>query len=216
MIQVQSGYRILQGEKPEEDFSSTTTRYWLLLAPKLDVLLSTTYAETARKLWLELEKGFAQQNAPRICEIQQEFLGELINYEAIPSCSCGGLKTVLQNQQRDWIMKFLMGLNDSYKELKAQILLIKSFPSLNEGYSIIQQEEKRRLLFSDGIINESMALLIRDNFRNGGKNMSAQRKDKYYCTCCKMVGHSLEKCFKANPKKPTCSYCQMLGHAIDK
>lgn len=41
-------------------------------------------------------------------------------------------------------MKFSMGLNDSYKEIKAQILLIKPFPSLNEVYSLVQQEEKRR------------------------------------------------------------------------
>lgn len=107
---------------------------------------------------MELEQHFAQQNAPRIYEVKQgitalvqnqdnvnvyfsklkTLLDELINYEAIPSCSCGGLKTVLQNQQRDWIMKFLMGLNDSYKGLMTQILLIKPFPSLNEAYSIIQ------------------------------------------------------------------------------
>lgn len=41
-------------------------------------------------------------------------------------------------------MKFSMGLNDSYKQIKAQILLIKPFPSLNEVYFLVQQEEKRR------------------------------------------------------------------------
>ncbi|XP_022894056.1 uncharacterized protein LOC111408540 [Olea europaea var. sylvestris] len=48
-----------------------------------------------------------------------------------------GLKVEVNNQQRGWVMKFLMGLNDTYKGLKAQILLIKPFPSLNEVYSII-------------------------------------------------------------------------------
>lgn len=46
-------------------------------------------------------------------------------------------------------MKFLMGLNDYYKRLKAQILMIKPFASLNEVYSIIQQEEKRREISLD-------------------------------------------------------------------
>ena len=145
-----------------------------------------------------MEQRFAQQNAPRIFEIKQAvtmlmqnqdvvsvyfsklktLLDELLNYETIPSCSCGGLKTVVQNQQRDWVMKFLMGLNDSYKGIKAQILLIKPFPSLNEVYSIIQQEEKRREISTEGSVHDSMALFTRGNYKEGGKpNFSAQKRD---------------------------------------
>lgn len=65
-------------------------------------------------------------------------IDEIMNYEAVPNCDCGGLRIVIQNQQRDLVMKFFMGLNNSYKESKAQILLIKPFPNLNEVYSIIQ------------------------------------------------------------------------------
>lgn len=113
-------------------------------------------------------------------------------------------------------MKFLMGLNDSYKALKAQILLIKPFPSLNEVYAIVQQEEKRRHISSDNAVTDSMALLAKGGFRDGGKSSSGQKRDKYYCTHCKMAGHSLERCFKFNPNKPTCAYCQMPGHSVDK
>lgn len=145
-------------------------------------------------------------------------LDELMNYESIPSCTCGGMKTVIQNQQRDWVLKFLMGLNDSYREIKAQILLIKPFPSLNEIYSLVQQEEKRQEISNPGPVNsDSMVFLSRRNFKEGGnQNFSSQKKDKYYCTYCKITGHSLERCFKANPNRPVCSYCQMLGHSEDK
>ena len=85
-----------------------------------------------------------------------------MNYESVPNCTCEGLKIVVENQQRDWVMKFLMGLNDSYKGLKAQIFLIKPFPSLNEVYSIIQQEEKRREIYSDAPSTEALALLAKD------------------------------------------------------
>ncbi|XP_057968054.1 uncharacterized protein LOC131157725 [Malania oleifera] len=151
----------------------------------IDIKCSTLYAETAHQLWVELEHHLAQQNTPRIYEIKQgiaalmqqqdsvscyfsklkTLLDELMNYESIPSCSCGGLKIVIENQQRDWVMKFLMGLNDSYKGLKAQILLIKPFPNLNEVYSIIQQEEKRREISSDPSPTEPLALLVKDNTR---------------------------------------------------
>ncbi|XP_041001733.1 uncharacterized protein LOC121247453 [Juglans microcarpa x Juglans regia] len=169
---------------------------WMQNAMAIDIKVSTVYVETAHQLWLELEQCFAQQNATRIFEIKhaitmlmqnqdvvsvyfsklKTLLDELSNYEAIPSCSCGGLKTVVQNQQRDWVMKFLIGLNDSYKGIKAQILLIKPFPSLNEVYPIIQQEEKKREISTEGPVHDSMAMFIRRNYKEGG--------------------HTANKCFK--------------------
>ncbi|XP_022856614.1 uncharacterized protein LOC111377717, partial [Olea europaea var. sylvestris] len=49
-----------------------------------------------------------------------------------------------------------MGLNYSYKAPKAQILLIKPFPSLNKVYAVVQQEEKRRQISSDSAVTDSM------------------------------------------------------------
>ncbi|XP_022856322.1 uncharacterized protein LOC111377458 [Olea europaea var. sylvestris] len=190
----------------------------------VDIKCSTMYAETAHQLWKELEQRLAQQNAPRIFELKQSIanlmqnqdsvsmyfsklktlLDELLNYESVPNCYCGGLKVVVNNQQRDWVMKFLMGLNDTYKGLKAQILLIKPFPNLNEVYSIVQQEEKRREISTESTLGETMALLAKGNFDVRTQNQSSQKKDRYYCNYCKITGHSLEWCFKANPNKPTC------------
>ncbi|XP_042982830.1 uncharacterized protein LOC122312333 [Carya illinoinensis] len=206
---------------------------WLQNTMSVDIKSSTLYAETAHQLWKELEQRLAQQNAPRIYEVKQgiatimqnqdtvsmyysklkTLLDELMNYESIPNCTCGGLKTIVDNHERDWVMKFLMGLNDTYKALKAQILLIKPFPSLNEVYSIIQQEEKRRQISVDTSVGDSMAMIAtaRDV---GRQNITSQRK--YYCTFCKMPGHSLERCFKANPEKPVCSHCRMPGHVAEK
>lgn len=59
-------------------------------------------------------------------------------------------------------MKFLMELNDLYKGLKSQILLIKPFPSLNEVYYIIQQEERWKAISSVGLNNKALALLARN------------------------------------------------------
>ncbi|XP_022886917.1 uncharacterized protein LOC111402846 [Olea europaea var. sylvestris] len=164
---------------------------WMQNTIAVDIKCSTTYAETAHQLWIELEQHFAQQNTPRIFEIKQAIsmllqnekpvsvylskfktlLDELMNYEAVPNCSCGSSKIVIQNQQRDWVIKFLMGLNDSYKGIKAQILLIKPFPILNEVYSIIQQEEKMREISTEGSSHESMALLARGSFKEKGKKI---------------------------------------------
>ncbi|XP_057960647.1 uncharacterized protein LOC131152798 [Malania oleifera] len=108
-------------------------------------------------------------------------------------------------------MKFLMGLNDTYKGIKAHILLIKLFPSLNEVYSIIQQEEKRREISANSMGSDSMAIMSKGNFSK--QSTGQQRRDKYYCTFCKIP---LERCFKANSNKPTCIHCKMLGHTTEK
>ena len=111
-------------------------------------------------------------------------------------------------------MKFLMGHNESSKGLKAQILLIKPFPNLNEVYSIIQQEEKWRKISSDEPNNEALALLVKDS----GKQINARGGNvtkRYYYSHCEIQDHSLERCFKANPNKPECSHCHMHGHATN-
>lgn len=84
----------------------------------------------------------------------------MLNYESIPNCFCGGLKVVVEHQNRDWVMKFLMGLDEFYKAIIAQVFLNKPFPSLNEVYAIIQQE-KRRQVSKDGSISKTMALILR-------------------------------------------------------
>ncbi|XP_022882059.1 uncharacterized protein LOC111399070 [Olea europaea var. sylvestris] len=62
-----------------------------------------------------------------------------------------------------------------------------------------------------------MALLAKGNFKEKGRqNTYAQKKDRYYCTFCKIGGHSLDRCFKANPDRPICTHFQILGHQVDK
>lgn len=89
-------------------------------------------------------------------------------------------------------MKFLMGLDESYKNIKAQVLMMKPFPSLNEVYSIMQREEKRREISSDLCPNRAMTFGIKDYDRNAKTSVAG--KEKLYCSHCKATGHSLEKC----------------------
>lgn len=120
-------------------------------------------------------------------------LDELLNYESIPNCTCGDLKVVVERQNRDWVVKFLMGLDESYKAIKAQVLLNKHFSSLNEVYAIIQQEERRRQISKDGSTSETMSLVAKGDFKdNGRQNSSSQRKDGYHRTFCKLQATPLK------------------------
>jgi phosphohistidine phosphatase SixA len=39
-----------------------------------------------------------------------------------------------------------MGLNDSYSHISGQLLLIDHFPSMNKVFSLIIQEERKRMI----------------------------------------------------------------------
>ncbi|KAG7951563.1 hypothetical protein I3843_12G013900 [Carya illinoinensis] len=102
-------------------------------------------------------------------------------------------------------MKFLMGLHDSFTNIKAQIILLKPPPSLSEVYALVQQEEKHKQLSNLPISSYSLAFTTRNHF--------TYNKDPT-----KQSGHSLEKCFKANPnlEKPICTHCNLARHTVDR
>lgn len=57
---------------------------------------------------------------------------KLLNYRPLPSCSCGGLKVIAEYQQQEYVMKFLMELNDTFAHVRGQILLLDPLPPINK------------------------------------------------------------------------------------
>lgn len=65
---------------------------------------------------------------------------ELSNYR--PSCNCGkctfgGVKELDNHHQMEYIMSFLMGLNDSFSQVRGQILLMDPLPQINKVFALI-------------------------------------------------------------------------------
>lgn len=50
--------------------------------------------------------------------------------------------------RQKYIMTFLMGLNDSYAQVRGQILLMEPLPRINKVFSLIIQEERQRKIGS--------------------------------------------------------------------
>ncbi|KAF5451412.1 hypothetical protein F2P56_026522, partial [Juglans regia] len=129
---------------------------------------SIAHADSAATVWNDLRDRFSIQNAPRIFQLtksistltQEEysvsqyynklksFWDELEIYEPMPLCTCGSVTTLMKYTHRNKVMQFLMGLNDSYDAIRAQILLHDDLPALNRVISLVQQEERRRQLHS--------------------------------------------------------------------
>lgn len=115
----------------------------------------------------------------------------------MPLYICGLVKTLEKYMYRNKIMQFLMGLNNSYDSVCAQILLNEHFPlTLNWVLSMVHLEEGHQKLHcaSTPIV---MAIRGLDN-----QSSSNSQKDCLYCSHCNTLGHSIERYFKANPHLP--------------
>ncbi|XP_024030984.1 uncharacterized protein LOC112094424 [Morus notabilis] len=60
----------------------------------------------------------------------------------IPICHCGGMKAWMDYQQQEYVMQFLMGLNESYAGMRGQILMIDPLPFVSKVFNLVVQEER--------------------------------------------------------------------------
>ncbi|KAJ9140857.1 hypothetical protein P3X46_031452 [Hevea brasiliensis] len=110
---------------------------------------------------------------------------ELASIEALPSCTCGYMKLANDIFNKDRLMQFLMGLNDSYDQVRSQILVSDPLLTVNKAYSSVLQVETQKeiqLNLTENI--NSIALATKYDARKG------------HCDYYNLDGHTREGCFK--------------------
>lgn len=212
---------------------------WLQNSISNSIRSSIAFVDSARDIWLDLQDRFSHQNGPRIYQLRKSLANlsqetdpvsvyygklktlwdETLIYDPIPSCSCGTMKTISERYQRDCVFQFLMGLNDSYSPIRDQIMLLDPIPTITRVFSIIQQQERQHQLTSNSTQHDAMAFAIRkpSSFTTKFPSHSKYKKERTYCTHCKITGHTLETCFKVgNTEAPICSHCKFTGYTVEK
>ncbi|XP_075648676.1 uncharacterized protein LOC142619463 [Castanea sativa] len=168
------------------------------------ITTSVNYKDTAFAIWNALKNRFLQANGSRISQLQKK----ISTMMPLPYCSCGqctcGETTHLHHQ--DSIMQFLNGLNDSYSQVKIQILMMEPIPSIDKAFSLVNQEERKRSSgFNVTPSVDSTALDVKNQAFNQGSSSSSNNgknfkggvgKGRPVCSHCGKVGHIMEKCYK--------------------
>ncbi|CAL8134233.1 unnamed protein product [Prunus armeniaca] len=111
---------------------------------------------------------------------------ELASYNNLPVCSCGAMKKHSEQEERNALMQFLMGLNESYSAVQGQILLMQPLLFVRKAYSLISQEEKQRKL------GTSHASIEPQSFNPGHKPLHCSYYDfdhQTRDTCWKLNGY---------------------------
>ncbi|KAK3028932.1 hypothetical protein RJ639_039530 [Escallonia herrerae] len=119
---------------------------------------------TASEIWCDFDERFTQGIALRVYDLkrsiallQQEksaistYYGklkgvwnELHNLRPIPVCTCGAGKKMQEMREEEKVFDFLMGLDDTYKTVRSQILSIDPLPGLGRAYAVAAQEENSK------------------------------------------------------------------------
>lgn len=225
---------------------------WILNSVSKDISASIIFGESARDIWLDLQDRFQQSNGPRIFQLRRELINhsqgqnsvsvyftklktiweELNNYR--PQCACGkccdGIRKLEACHQMDYVMTFLMGLNESYASVRSQILLLDPLPLINKVFAMIIQEERQRTIGSqttNPISSNELAFAVnnannrsdhnsrglantRGAFYSRGANRGASTtnrfsnkpRDRPFCTVCQMHGHTIDTCYKIHGYPP--------------
>ena len=145
---------------------------------------------------------------------------ELNNFRPVCSCghcTCGGVRNLAAFVQAEYVMSFLMGLNDSFSHIRGQLLLLDPLPPINKVFSLVAQEDRQRNVTSH--INSSkvnsangLAFAFRNDSENAKRTTNADaqisgynrnlRKDKPFCTHCNFSGHTIDRCYKLHGYPP--------------
>ncbi|KAL0303006.1 UNVERIFIED_CONTAM: hypothetical protein Sradi_6168700 [Sesamum radiatum] len=188
---------------------------WILNSISKDIVESFLYTTTARELWVELETRFGQGNGPMVYQLKREISSiaqgtlsvsayfsrlkklwdELICLNPVPQCSCGASKEMTDINNEDHLMQFLMGLNETYDNVRNQILMQEPLPNVSKAYAMILRVEKQREVHSGSLnIGHNMAMQARGgNFKRFGN--TAERRAQV-CEHCGKNGHTKEVCFE--------------------
>ncbi|KAL5556213.1 hypothetical protein UlMin_038449 [Ulmus minor] len=141
---------------------------WILHSVSKDIAKSIMYLDNAIDMWSDLYDRFHQGNNPRVFQIKpllsnlvqgssdvsgyftrlRTLWDELKDFRPFPTCSCGSMKELIDLQQQDYVLQFLMGLNESFSHVRAQKLMLDPLPPINKVFSLIVQEERQRSLSS--------------------------------------------------------------------
>ena len=92
-------------------------------------------------------------------------------------------------------MKFLMGVNDAFSQVRTQILLMDPLPSVNKAHSLFIQEEMQRSV-TNPVRVESSVLATKSSSNN------FKRKERTVCTHYGKMSHTVDKCYKLHGFPP--------------
>ncbi|KAL0455042.1 UNVERIFIED_CONTAM: hypothetical protein Slati_0843400 [Sesamum latifolium] len=204
-------------------------RTWILNTISEDIVNAFLYASSSRDLWMELDARYGECDGTLLYKLQREINSisqenlsvtayytklkqlwdELVCLRAPDMCSCGlGIcgcnKTKADQSDARQLIQFLIGLNESYDNIRNQILVLEPLPNVNKAYSMVLRVERQRQVISEfAEVTDHSAMQLRSyeqRYNTSPKNFVKKKgpidKRNLFCSHCNRSGHNKETCFK--------------------
>lgn len=198
---------------------------WIINSVSKEIAASIVYTGSAKEIWDELKERFQQSNAPWIFQLLKDLVTtvqgylsiesyytklktiwqELLEYRPSIDCKCTGLRSLLEHLRSEYVMIFLMGLNDSYTNVRAQILLMDPVPSINKVFSLLIQEERQRMIgnnYASSLDSSSLAIVVADTSEKSYTHHFRRKDNRSYCTHYGLRGDVIDRCYKLHGYPP--------------
>ncbi|XP_078153883.1 uncharacterized protein LOC144549006 [Carex rostrata] len=206
------------------DIDDTVVKGWLINS--LEQKLQNTFIQypTAKEVWDAVATTFYDGNdkaqvynlKKRVTRLKQsgrtieEYYHELqglwreIDYRRPnPMVHAEDITKFHEFVQESRVYTFLDGLDDRLDNVRAVVLQMTSFPSVEQAYAIVRRETSRQVVMLKGEegSGNSMAM-VSQGYKHlevnsvSSKYLSKQEKTKLKCSHCGGTGHLKEGCFK--------------------
>jgi hypothetical protein len=186
-----------------------------------EILARIMYSMLAKDIWDDIKNIFSMKNGPRIYQLRKQLMylhqgtddviayytklksiwEEHVAYRPHLPYTCGGLTPYYQHLEHEYVMTFLMDLNDSFSQVRGQILLSNPLPPISKVFSLIVQEETQKDVCSSSPSNsqDQLPFAVRsDNRQNSDPTKSKfPKKDRPICSHCNIQGHTNASRFMA-------------------
>lgn len=124
---------------------------WIINSVSKKIAASLINTGCVRDVWDQLKKRYLRTNGPRIFQLRKDLVTttqgtssvevnfakitsiwqELSEFMPLDKCTCQGLKCLIDHLESEFVMVFLMGLNESFAQMRAQVLLMNPLPPID-------------------------------------------------------------------------------------
>ncbi|XP_074288560.1 uncharacterized protein LOC141613714 [Silene latifolia] len=146
-----------------------TVMRWIQFSLNEKIARTFNYVTSSKQLREELNERYNQSNAPHLYKLRKEMtqisqavaeyyaklkfvwedhrsIDSLPNCtcNAIAACSCQLLKRIVERDNRNNLIDFLMGLDNKYDQIRGHILALGPLPSVNQGFAKVHLVEMQK------------------------------------------------------------------------
>nr|GEX39230.1 ribonuclease H-like domain-containing protein [Tanacetum cinerariifolium] len=142
-----------------------------------------------------------RQNGSSIVDYYHKLNTLWKEYDAMiefPGCVCNAFEGFKKHNQLLKLMQFLMGLDDSYMQIKSSIMSRETLPDVRSTYATISSEESHRVAVGS-IVGSSQWNQASAFVQGGGFSLNNNRPSGgsgLVCKNCGFNGRTIDRCFK--------------------